>query len=377
MAMVLLGANLGTWDWDVPTGRVLYNEHWAEMLGFHPDELEPYLASKQNLIHPDDNPEVQKRWQEHVEFKRDFYQADCRMKHCNGEWIWVQETGKIIERSRTGEPIRVCGTTKNVNSHKQLEEQLQNHRDELAHVSRLNTMGEMATGLAHEINQPLAAMSNYCYVGLHSLENGKASDPGFLEDLFKNLGDLTRRTAEIIRRLRDLVGKRPTVHAPVNILKPIREVIELLQPDLRRAEITVKVPEPNFELLALIDEIQIQQVLINLIRNAIDAMEQSSRAKVLEITAQLSEADLIQVSVIDTGRGILDENVDHVFDAFVTDKPGGLGMGLAISRTIIESHGGLLWMVPNAGDGMTCSFTVPHAVDDAEPAGNSQRVIAR
>ena len=175
------------------------------------------------------------------------------------------------------------------------------------------------------------------------------------------------RSGEIIRRLRGLVGKRTPVRTSVNVSEPVQEVLRLLESDLRQNEVRVEQQTDHSDHVVMIDEIQIQQVLVNLIRNALDAMSQTERdQRTLKITTSRTADDLIKVSVCDTGKGIPVESADQVFDAFFSNKSEGMGMGLAISRSIIESHGGRLWMTPNIDRGVTFHFTLPIAKERSD-----------
>lgn len=249
---------------------------------------------------------------------------------------------------------------------KQAEDQLRKLRDQLAHMGRIGAMGEMATGLAHELNQPLAAIANYCHSGMTILENGKYVDVEKLHSLLKKMSDQALRSGTIIRRLRDLVRKVPTVRTIVDVGRLIKKSIELMEPDLRFREITLKLDLSDGVPPAFVDSIQIQQVIVNLISNAVEAMDGANGLeRVLSIRlAQVGDA--VEVAVSDTGHGISAESHETVFDAFYTTKPEGMGMGLAICRSIMESHNGRLWATPNEERGTTFHFTVPISREQSE-----------
>jgi C4-dicarboxylate-specific signal transduction histidine kinase len=256
----------------------------------------------------------------------------------------------------------MAGSIRDITDRIRAEEELREHQERLAHITRLSTMGEMATGLAHELNQPLAAIATYCYAGQQGLADSGSADPQKLRELFEKLSGQAVRSGEIIRRLRALVGKRLPVRSPVNVVEPIQEVMHLLESDLRQSEVHFELHTDHSSSVAIIDEIQIQQVLVNLIRNALDAMSETDRdQRTLNITTSQRADGLIEVAVCDTGEGVPAGNSGQVFDAFFSTKTEGLGMGLAISRTIIESHGGRLWMSPNSDRGVTVHFTLPIA----------------
>ena len=380
MELTLRGARLGTWDWNVSTGEVTYNARWAEMFGYSADEIEPRPQTRENLIFPDDLPEVRKKWQEHLEGSSDYYQSEIRMQHRSGRCVWVLEDGQVIQRNAAGRPLRICGTIRDITIRKKLEEQVLRQHSQMADVSRLHTMGEMAAGLAHEVNQPLAAMSNYCYVGKKALEKNPTPDPGFFSNLFVSLEHMTSRIAGIIREMNRLAGRRNMDRTAGDLTQPIEEVLELLSADIRRAGASVQLDLGDFEQPALINEVQIQQVLANLIRNSLDAMADSEPPRVLGIKTGQGEEGTITVSVSDTGCGIPAAESDRVFDAFFSNKRDGMGMGLAISRTIIELHGGRMWFTRNADRGVTFHVTLPLAAfgwdrDNESPAAAGESLL--
>ena len=226
------------------------------------------------------------------------------------------------------------------------EQQARQHQQELGHVSRLSTMGEMATGLAHELNQPLSAIANYangCTRRLQSSDGGK-------NDLIYALGQINsqaNRAAEIIRRLRSMVGKQPPVRSVADINDLVKEVSSFVEFDAKKSQGTIE-QELSLESLKIkVDAVQIEQVLLNLIRNALDALlevPESGRRLVVR-TERLAEGS-IMVEVEDTGSGIGTEAATHLFEPFFSTKAGGMGMGLVISQTIVEDHNGKITAEP-------------------------------
>ncbi|MDP7017762.1 MAG: ATP-binding protein [Pirellulaceae bacterium] len=252
---------------------------------------------------------------------------------------------------------------------KQLEVEAHEQRERLAHVARLSTMGEMATGLAHELNQPLAAISNFCTAGKCALDDAGSTDTERLRGLFEKSIEQAMRAGEIIRRLRDFVRKSKPVRSSTDVTKLVDQMLRLFDSEFRHNDVRHEEQFEQSNRAALIDDVQIQQVLVNLIRNALDAMSDTERdRRTLQISTSATRDAMIEVAVRDAGVGVPNELADHVFDPFYSSKPGGMGMGLAISRTIIETHGGRLWMTPNSDRGVTVHFTLPMgdaAVDEA------------
>ena len=240
------------------------------------------------------------------------------------------------------------------------EEQLQRHQAELAHVARLSTMGEMAVELAHELNQPLSAISSYAQACRRLLEPDAGDHTAELLASLNQVGEQADRAAEIIRGVRRFVTKAKPLQTPVDVNAVVRDAAELMQFDARlaEAEIRFELWEPLPPVTA--DRIQLEQVMVNLMRNAFEAMRNAAPSpRVLTVRTAMGNGDRMLVSVHDTGVGIAPETMPHLFDRFFTTTPDGMGMGLSISQSIIESHGGHLWAEANAGRGATFCFVLP------------------
>src|SRR5262245_22621890 len=254
-----------------------------------------------------------------------------------------------------------------VTERRRAEEAARQHQAELTHVLRVTSMGEMAAGLAHELNQPVAAIANYAQGSMRRLR----ANPPQVEPVLAVIDDIAAealRAGEIIRRLRSLIRKEAPRQDWVDLNELVGEVVRLLEPETRQHAVTVRV-HADARLPALVaDRIQIEQVILNLVRNAVEAMREVEGRRELEIRTAAVGDDLVEVSVHDNGPGLPAALVDHVFDAFVSTKPAGLGMGLSISRTIIEAHQGRLWASASVG-GAHFHFTLPaaaHAVPASE-----------
>jgi signal transduction histidine kinase len=241
---------------------------------------------------------------------------------------------------------------------RQAEEQAQRHQSDLAHIDRINTMGEMASSLAHELNQPLAAISTYCQAGLRIIKNNE-DKPEKLAHALEHASIQSQRAGQIIRQMRQLASKGVVRREPVDINPVINDTVNLVREEMKRKNIslTLDLHRDLPEILA--DETQIEQVILNLLHNAIEAMScESESAQRLLITSAQPDPASIQVTVNDTGPGMDKETLDRIFDTFYTTREDGMGLGLSISRTIIEAHGGQLWATSAPGTGSTFSFTL-------------------
>jgi C4-dicarboxylate-specific signal transduction histidine kinase len=230
----------------------------------------------------------------------------------------------------------------------------------LAHVARLNTMGEMVAELAHELNQPLSAISSYAQACQRLLQLDSADHLESLVAAMNQVAEQADRAAGIIRRLKRFVVKAKPAQTSLDINSLVRNVAELMQLDARLAKVDIRfeLADPLPRIVS--DRIQIEQVLVNLMRNAIEAMwESKSESHRLTVSTALRETGDILVSLHDTGVGMTPETRRQVFDRFYTTKPDGMGMGLPISQSIIEHHGGRLWVEPNPDRGVTFFFTLP------------------
>ncbi len=230
----------------------------------------------------------------------------------------------------------------------------------MAHLARVAAAGEMATSLAHELNQPLGAITNYAGVCLDAVRPSNPLGPTFLEAL-EEIRKEAARASEIIRRLRAFLRKREPQRQPVNINEVVREAADMLAFDLRHNGVQARLQLAEGLPMIRVDAVQIQQVLVNLIQNGVDAMvDTRSHERRLAIKTVAAERGAVQVHVSDSGCGIAEDMWTRLFQGFATTKPNGLGMGLAICRTIVEAHGGRIWAVANPGQGATFRFALPN-----------------
>ncbi|MGA2502217.1 MAG: ATP-binding protein [Tepidisphaeraceae bacterium] len=241
------------------------------------------------------------------------------------------------------------------------QEQLQLHQNELAHMSRLSIMGEMAASLAHELNQPLHAAKNYARGSIRRLLKSAERDEEVMTAL-ERIGQEADRAAEILRRVRDFVQKTGPSVSAISVNDLVREAVVINNLELKQTrakivcDLAADIPPVNA------DPIQIEQVVVNLARNGLESMhELPEDERVLNISTRRCDAETIEVFVRDRGKGIGEQEMKRIFEPFFTTKPEGMGMGLAISRSIIQSHDGRLWVSANDDRGCTFHFTLPVA----------------
>ncbi|QDU77858.1 Sensor protein FixL [Bremerella volcania] len=293
----------------------------------------------------------------------------------NDEFRWVEISISPVQVSDS-QNSHVVGVVHDITEKVNAEEEIRRHNAELAHFLRLTAMGELVAGLAHEVNQPLYAISNYAGTCENLLKSPDGIDKPSLQQCVSRIGQQARRAAEIIRRLRNFVSRTAPKAESVEINDLLGDSIALLTPLLEEQAIEISLEIDPSTPSVFVDRIQIEQVLINLITNAIDAIDDTNAERIIEIKTCLVETKnepMVQVSVRDYGVG-LPPGFD-VFEAFQSTKEKGMGMGLSISRTIVESHGGKIWVESGSARGTIFFFTLPTSLQQVTGyADESDRV---
>ncbi|ACI94237.1 sensor protein FixL [Afipia carboxidovorans OM5] len=265
----------------------------------------------------------------------------------------------IGEMQTEGEPY-FTGFVRDLTEYQQTQARMQELQSELVHVSRLTAMGEMASALAHELNQPLAAISNYMKGSRRLLAADTEENRHKIESAMDRAAEQAIRAGQIIRRLREFVSRGESEKRVEKASKLIEEAGALGLTGAREQGVSLHFHlDPDHDLV-LVDRVQIQQVLVNLFRNALDAMTESAQ-RTLVVTSTRATNDMIEIAVSDTGHGIGKEHQPRMFQTFFTTKKNGMGVGLSISRTIVEAHGGRMWTENNPAGGATFRFTLPAA----------------
>lgn len=286
----------------------------------------------------------------------DVYEKEYRRKDGT---VFPVELRTILSRDASGNPDSMWAIVRDVTERKANEARAQALKDELIHVGRVSELSQVSAGIAHELNQPLAAMLNYSSLAKRMIAKKDTPSIEAAQKAIEKAGEQAARASEIIRRMRDFVEKRDTNRSPDKINAIVEEAVALGLIGAKADGIATHLElSPDLPPI-LADRIQIQQVVVNLLRNAIDAMAHVSRRELTLATR--SHNNGVEVAIADTGSGIPDNVADRLFQPFVTTKPDGMGIGLAISRSIIEAHGGDIAVASNPGGGTVFRFTLPSA----------------
>ncbi len=281
------------------------------------------------------------------------------LRKSNGETTWISMNSQPMFQPGENRPYAVVTSFADITAQKLAQEKLRQHEAELAQVYRVSVMGEMASHLAHELNQPLGAIGIYVESAIQMLKSERIETTRVSAALQRAVQQ-AHRSAQIVHRLREFIRKRDPIRAPVNVNNLIDEVCDLCEPESRHTGVIIWRDRAANLPSVMADSVQIEQVLLNLVRNAIEAMKEvHNRSRKLTLRTRCQFPDSIEVEVIDTGPGVSDELLPKLFEPFVTTKPHGMGMGLSICRSIIEAHGGKLWAIRNPEGGMTFQFSLP------------------
>ena len=290
---------------------------------------------------------------------RGAWEGELRTRRRDGASFLTSARLSAIELAGTA---RLVGIFEDVTKRKHLEEEARRHQAQLAHVLRLSTMGDMASGLAHELSQPLTAIVNYSMACVRQLRAGRGRRQELLE-MMEEAAAEALRGGEIIHHLWDFVHKKEPRRETVDLHRVLRDVLRLMAAEAERYGIDMRLDAGATVPCVDVDRVQIEQVVVNLVRNGIESIcHAESALRCLCVTTSVTAAS-IEVAVCDTGSGLAPEMADEVFAPFVSTKPNGLGMGLSISRSIIEAHGGRLWLTSSPEGGVCARFTLPHVVD--------------
>jgi len=344
-----------------PDGVVQFrNRRWVEYTGL--SQLGKAEEAGTIAIHPEDLDRIVRRMRASFASGEPF-EEEMRIRRTDGEYRWFLNRAVPL-RNKRGKVVKWYGAATDIQDRKRAE-QLQ---ADLAHVNRVTTLGELAASISHELKQPIAAAMTNANTGLRWLRRDKPDVEEASEAMERIVKD-NARAAEIIDRLRSLYKKSPPQRESLDVNEVVLDMVVLLRSEANRYGVSIRTDLRAGLSKILADRVQMQQVLMNIMLNGIEAMK--GTGGVLTVESQAAKSEQVMISVIDTGVGLPEEKIDRIFDAFFTTKPQGSGMGLAISRSIIEGHGGHLWATANDGRGAAFHFSLPIAAEMKVPAAGS------
>jgi len=351
-------ASLGMWARDAVLGTLWASDKWRTLFGFTRDEP---VSMDQLLkrIHPDDRTLFQERMAQ-ATADRGEYHFEYRLLLPDGRTRWIASQGKVEFDARR-RPVRTRGASVDITERKSVEQEMLRLQQEIAHVGRVSVMGQLATTLAHEINQPLGAILRNAEAAALFMQ-GPDPDLAEVSAILEDIRQDDQRAGAIIDRMRTMLRRGEIEMIPLEVGPILRDAATLLRPDAasRRVRLVLDIPDGMPPVLG--DRVQLQQVLLNLILNALDALEDvGGEYRTVSIATRRETDQVVEISVADTGHGIAPDQIDRIFEPFFSTKSRGLGMGLSISRTVIEAHGGRLWAENNGDGGATLRMTLPVA----------------
>jgi len=339
----------------LPTGALAFiNQRWLEYSGL---SLEEAIKEPTRTMHPEDIPRAIEKWNSHMAAGEP-YEAEMRLRRADGEYRWFL-VRTVPLRDEQGNIVEWYGTSTDIENQKRAEEALRETQALLARVARASIVGELTASIAHEVNQPLGGIVTNAEAALTWLSDDTPNLKEAREALQRIVRDGTR-ASEVVARIRALLKNGSPNKTRFHLDQVIREIIVLTKNEARRRKVSVQTRlGPNLPQVTA-DRVQVQQVLMNLVMNSLDSLsEVGDRARMLRVEAHTETPKSVRVMVVDTGIGIDPRRMKEIFEPFHTTKPLGLGLGLSISRSIVEAHGGRIRAMRNDGPGVTFQFTLP------------------
>ncbi len=389
MELALFGAELGTWDWDIPSGRINFNERWAQMLGYELDDLAFHFEIFEKLIHPKDKSATIATLEAHFAGKTDIYQTEFRMQHQNGEWTWILASGKVLERSADGSPLRMVGTHLDISSRKFDERRQAEIENKMQQAQKLESLGVLAGGIAHDFNNILMAI-----LGNTELAKMELPESSPALDSLKEIELASGQAADLCNQMLAYSGKGRFKVEAVDLSNMVRDITQMLSVSIfKKIDLVFDLDDELPPLMA--DISQLRQVVMNLITNASEAIgdqqgtitittrqestcncyDAAKRAKLLHD----SVGPCLILKVSDTGSGMDDQTQARLFEPFFTTKFTGRGLGMAAVGGIVRSHHGKIDITSKPGAGTTVRIMLPstNPVDIVETPAETEPVSGR
>jgi len=357
------------WEWDIASNEIWITDKGRPLFGFAPSEKLDFNLFR-NRVHPEDRESLLRAVENSLRTSAE-YRSEYRAMSPDGQIRWFVGRGHV-ELNRDGKPVRMRGASVDITRRKEAELEAACQRMELAHLSRVTTLGELSGSIAHELSLPLGAILSNAQAAQRILANGKA-DLAEVSEILDDIVSEDKRASEVIRRLRLWLKKGELQQHPLRINKVVQDVLKLIRSDLINQKVTVETELAGNLPTVSGDPVQLQQVLLNLVVNACDSMAGGdiSQRRLIIRTDIEDGSSAVVVSVTDPGTGIPEERMEQIFEPFFSTKEKGMGIGLSVCRTIIAAHRGKLWAANNLGRGATFYFSLPvkdSPVETALPA---------
>jgi len=357
---VLQHLPVSAWTLDPSGTPDFVNQVWLEYSGQTAEFVGSSPEAWMTAVHPEDRDAASRAFWDGVRSGQGFAMETRSLRARDGSYRWHLQQAVVL-RDAEGRILKFIGTTTDIDDQKRVEEALRQARDDLARINRATTMGELAASLAHEVSQPISGAITNASTCLRKLGSDEPDLDGVRTAVARIARD-AQRAAAIIARIRSQFKRGALQREVIDVNEIIRETVALLRSEAARYNISVRTELSDDVPQIVGDRVQLQQVVMNLIVNSIEAMKDVDGIREMVIKSRRAEDDEILVSVSDTGMGFSPQLAEQIFDPFFTTKPDGTGMGLRISRSIIESHGGRLWAVGAPGRGATFHLSLPAAI---------------
>lgn len=358
LLFALQAARVGIFDWDVPTGRTVYITPTVEPDGLVYREID--AAEGDDLVHPEDRAARRKAVERLLRGETETLEVTHRSRSTTwpGRWVHLAVSGKAVERGADGCPRRVLGLYRNVTEEVRQQEEARRREAAVANATRLASLGELASILGHELNQPLAALTTYVQAAARLVEVGETGRRETLLAL-RRCVDLAERASDILKGVRRLVRRQPPVEELFDLGDAAADVAALLQAEARDRGVEVRLRRPRAPVTVRCDRVQVEQALFNLCRNAIEAVGAARRRGGTVEVRVSARGDHATVCVDDNGPGIAAEVAKDLFEPFVSTKPEGCGLGLSIGKSIAEAQGGSLALARTGAGGASFVLRLP------------------
>lgn len=369
LELAVRGAELGTWDWDVKSGAAIFDERWAQMLGYELAELPLHIRTWEDLVHPDDLERMRQVLDAHIEGRAPLYQCEYRLRTKSGEWKWILASGRAFDLDELGRPVRAVGVHLDISSRKQAEEERQRLDEQMQQAQKFESLGVLAGGIAHDFNNLLTAILGNAELALRAI----APDSTEHQNLVA-IKTTARRAADLCKQMLAYSGKGHFVVQPLNLREVVEEMAHMLGVSIsKKAELVFDFASDLPAIDA--DESQLRQVILNLIINASEAL--GDRSGVITLSTgqmwctrallssepwfdeQTPEGQYVFLEVVDTGGGMNRETLARVFDPFFSTKFVGRGLGLATVHGIVRGHHGVIKVSSTEGKGSTFRVLFP------------------